>query len=218
MMTPEVLEKDLAGLKPFMHFKALQMVGGEPTLNKQLVDLIKVGRASGIADSVSVITNGSLLHRMSDDFWKEIDWLQLSIYPKLDPSVPEFAKAKCAEFSKPFFSTVFTDFYEQFRQPHNDGSHFATCHWRSSCWQIHRGHFGFCPQSLFFPKNYMGLSEFADALCIDGLTEEKLDAFLNRTEPLNSCKMCMANELKTRPWAEATGKDDWLARSQGTAL
>jgi hypothetical protein len=213
-LKPEDLARDLAAIRPFMHFKVLQLVGGEPTLNKQLVELINVARASGVGDSVTVITNGELLPRMADDFWKAIDWLQLSIYPTLKPEIIELAKAKCLEFGKPFYSTVFTDFYQQFREPKNDGSHFATCHWRSSCWQLHAGHFAFCPQSLFMPKTFLQLEEFVDALPVTGLTEEKLDAFLNRSQPLESCKMCMANELKTRPWAEATGKDDWLTRSQ----
>ena len=213
-LAPEDLARDLAAIKPFMHFRVLQMVGGEPTLNKRLVELIHVARASGVGDSVTVITNGELLPRMSDDFWKAIDWLQLSIYPTLKPEVIALAEAKCKEFGKPFYSTLFTQFYQQFREPHNDGAHFATCHWRNSCWQIHAGHLGFCPQSLFMPKTFLGLEEFTDALALEGLTEEKLDAFLNRKEPLESCKMCMANELKARPWAEATGKDDWLQKSQ----
>jgi hypothetical protein len=209
MMTPEILERDLAGMKPLVHFKVLQMVGGEPTLNKNLVALINVARASGIADAISVITNGSLLPKMADDFWQAIDWLQLSIYPKLDPSIPALAKAKCEQFGRPFYSTTFTHFYKQFREVHNDGAHFETCHWRSSCWQIHAGHFALCPQSLFFPKTYLGLAEFTDALCIEGITEDSLAGFINRKEPLASCKMCMANELKSYPWREAKNREEW---------
>lgn len=217
-LTPEGLARDLAALKDIVHFKVLQMVGGEPTLNKRLPELIQVAKASGVGDSVSVITNGELLPRMGDDFWQAIDWLQLSIYPTLTVEQIEFAKAKCAEFGKPFYSTVFTEFHQQFREPHNDGAHFATCHWRSSCWQVHDGHFGLCPQSLFMPKTFMGLDAFVDALPLDGVTAEKFEAFINRKEPLNACKMCMANELKSRPWSESTGKDDWRVRSNAPAL
>lgn len=211
-LTPEGLEADLAAVKDIVHFKVLQMVGGEPTLNKRLVELIKVAKDSGVGESVSVITNGELLPRMGDDFWQAIDWLQLSIYPTLDQSVIELAQAKCQEHGKPYYSTVFTDFYEQFREPKNDGAHFGTCHWKSSCWQIHAGHFALCPQSLFMPKTFMALDEFVDALPLAGLTPDKFSAFINRTEPLNACRMCMANELKRLPWAEVA-KADWLAAS-----
>lgn len=212
-LTPERLAKDLASVKDIVHFKTLQMVGGEPTLNKRLVECIHVARASGVGDAVSVITNGELLPRLADDFWQAIDYLQLSIYPTLDAGVIDYAKAKCAEFSKPFYSTVFTEFHQQFRSPPNDGAHFSTCHWKSDCYQIHDGHFALCPQSLFMPKTFMGFGDFVDALPLEGLTADKFTAFLDRTTPLNACRICMANEMKPKPWAEAEGRAEWHVKS-----
>jgi organic radical activating enzyme len=211
MMTPEELEYDLAAIWPFMNFHRLQMVGGEPTLNKQLPELMRVARASGVGREIMVITNGSLLKRMPDEFWKELDTLQLSIYPRLDPDIPEFAKEKCNEFHKPFYSTTFTDFYQQIRSVTNDGSHFHSCHWRNDCWTLHRGHFYFCPQSLFFPKALLG-HESTDGLPVSGLTDAKLDEFLTRKEPLEACKVCMANEMKGQPWTESK-RSEWIAKS-----
>lgn len=202
-MTTEMLARDLGALRPIVHFHRLQMVGGEPTLHKNLVGLIEVARASGIAKDISVITNGKLLPRMTDDFWRAIDILQLSVYPVLDAAIVELAKAKCAEFGKPCYVTQFKEFHRQFRKTPNDGAHFRTCHWRKDCWSIHDSHFALCPQSLFFPKNFMGLDQFVDCLPLEGITEEKFSAFINRTEPLNACRICMANEMKSKPWGEA---------------
>lgn len=212
-LLPASLERDLAAIKPIVHFKVLQMVGGEPTLNPRLVECIHVARASGVANEVCVITNGELLERMTPEFWKAIDYLQLSIYPTLEEEMVSYARRKCEEHGKPFFSTRFTDFYQQFRSPMNNGDHFNGCHWRTECHQIHDGHFALCPQSLFMPKQFMGLPEFVDALPLEGLTEEKFLAFFNRTEPLNACRMCMANELKSKPWAEPSRKN-WEAESR----
>lgn len=212
-MTPEELEHDLAAIKPFMRFHRLQMVGGEPTLHKDIAGMMRIARASGVASEVMVITNGQLLHKMPDDFWRELDSLQLSIYPKLGAEVPAFAAAKCAEFGKAFFSTIYTDFHQQFRSTPNDGSHFSTCHWKSDCYTLHRRAFYLCPQSAFFPKNFMGLPADVDGLPLAGITEEKLIAFLNRKEPLNACRICMANEMKTKPWAEAKTREEWIAGS-----
>ncbi len=211
-LTPEGLAKDLAAVKDIVHFKVLQMVGGEPLLNKRLVELIEVARASGVGDSVSVITNGELLPRMKDDFWQAVDWVNLSAYPTLSIATLETARSKAAEFEKPLYVTYFTEFHQQHRSPPNDGAHFSTCHWRNSCWQIHAGHFALCPQSLFMPKTFMELPEFVDALPLDGVTAEKFDAFIHRTEPLNACRMCMANELKSLPWREAVSREDWAAQ------
>jgi GTP 3',8-cyclase len=212
-MEPEELARDLAHVAPFLRFHRLQMVGGEPTLNKKLPELMRVARASGVCREVMVITNGQLLKRMPEEFWQELDTLQLSIYPTLDPTTPDFAKEKCREHGKPFYSTVFTDFHKQFRKVPNDGAHFATCHWKSDCYTIHRGHFYLCPQSAFFPKNFMGLPDNVDGLPLEGITEEKLNAFLHRTEPLNACRICCANEMKSAPWSESKNKDEWQAAS-----
>ncbi len=212
-MTPEELASDLAAIKPFARFGKLQMVGGEPTLNKQLPELMRIARASGVGREIMVITNGQLLPRMPDEFWRELDILQLSIYPKLAPEIPAFAKAKCAEFGKVFYSTVFTEFHKQFRAEPNDGAHFTTCHWRRDCWTLHRSNFYLCPQSAFFPKNFMGLEASVDGLPLAGLTEEKFLAFLERKEPLNACRICCANEMKSAPWREAKTREEWRAGS-----
>lgn len=212
-MTPEELAADLAAIKPFVRFHRLQMVGGEPLLHKRLPEMMRVARASGVGREIMVITNGQLLHRQEEDFWRELDTLQLSIYPKLAPDVPPFAAGMCKQFGKAFFSTTYTEFHQQFRATPSDGSNFTHCHWKSDCWTLHRGHFYLCPQSAFFPKNFMGLADNVDGLPLADLTEEKLQAFISRTEPLNACRICMANEMKTKPWAEAKTKEEWLEQS-----
>lgn len=212
-MPPEMLAEDLARLKTVVSFSRIQMVGGEPTLHKKLPELMRVARASGIAREVMVITNGHILPRMPDEFWMELDTLQLSIYPRLSPDIPAFAKAKCAEFNKVFYSTTYTQFHQQLRKEPNDGAHFRSCHWKSDCYSVHAGAFYLCPQSIFFPKAIMGLANGVDGLPLDGITDEKFTAFLNRTEPLNACRVCCANEMKSKPWAEAKTRDEWVKES-----
>lgn len=212
-MTPEVLARDLLNLSQVVHFQRIQMVGGEPTMHRKLPEMMHISRASGIANEVMVITNGRLLPKMPDDFWRTLDTLQLSIYPNLDPSIPEFARAKCAEYGKPFYSTVFTEFHQQLRAVPNDGEHFATCHWKSDCYSVHEGRFYLCPQSIFFPEKFMGLPAGVDGLPLEGITEAAFVSFLERKEPLNACRICMANEMKSKPWAEAKNKEEWVAGS-----
>lgn len=212
-MTPETLARDLAMLKGVAKFHRIQMVGGEPTLHRNLVAMMKVSRASGIAVDVSVITNGKLLPRMTDEFWSTLDVLQLSVYPDLDRSIIELAQSKCAERGKPCYVSEFTGFHKQFRATPSDGSNFNSCHWKADCYTVHEGHFALCPQSLFFPKNFMGLGQFVDCVPLAGITEEKFNGFLNRQEPLNACRICVANELRSEPWSESQNKEAWLKES-----
>lgn len=212
-MTPEILARDLAAIKPVVHFHRLQLVGGEPTLHKNLPEMIRVAKASGVGASVSIITNGRLLGRMPDEFWQEIDIIQLSAYPTLSAESIEASKAKAAEFNKPLYVAYFTEFHQQFRSTQSDGSNFTKCHWKTNCFTVHDGYFALCPQSVFFPKNFMGLEQFVDCLPLEGITEQKLSAYLNRTEPFNACRICAANEMKPKPWREAKTKEEWMTAS-----
>jgi hypothetical protein len=212
-MTPTILKRDLAALKQFVHFSVIQMVGGEPTLLKDLVEMIGVAKSSGVGNSVSVITNGKLLPRMGDDFWRAIDWLQLSIYPTLEQKTIDLAKAKCAEFGKPFYSTLFTEFHQQIRASPSDGSNFHSCHWKTNCFTVHNGAFYLCPQSVFFPRLFMGLEASVDGLPLVGLTEDVLSDFIHRKKPFNACRICAANEMNPRAWAEAKTYEEWRRES-----
>lgn len=208
----ETLARDLANLKKVVHFQRIQMVGGEPLIHRGIVEMMGISRNSGIANEVMVITNGRLLPRMTPEFWQTLDTLQLSIYPTLDPDIPEFARRKCAEFGKPFYSTVYTEFHRQFRDPPGDGSNFHHCHWKSDCWTVHDGKFYLCPQSAFFPKTFADLED-TDGLPLAGITDEKFAAFIGRKEPLDTCRMCMANEMKPAPWREAKSREEWIEAS-----
>ncbi len=210
-MPLDMIERDLMALKPFLKIELLNVLGGEPLLHKEIVEVLRLVKRVGLQRQVVLITNGSLLNRMTDDFWKEQDWLQISIYDKLDLSNVELAEYKAKEFRFGIGTTHFTHFHKQFRTVPNDGSHFQSCHWRTNCHTVHRGHFALCPQSLFFPREE-GTDKFEDAIPLDGLTEDKLNAFLNRTEPLATCKRCCANEMKAAPWRESP-KAEWIKDS-----
>jgi len=211
-MPLDMIERDLSALKPFVQFQAINVLGGEPLLHKEIVEVLRLVKRIGVhVRHMVVITNGSLLVRMPEDFWNELDYLQISIYAKLDLANVELAKRKSDQYQFGLGTTVFTHFHKQFRTIPNDGSHFMSCHWRTNCHTVHRGHFALCPQSLFFPRAE-NEDRFGDCLPLEGLTEYKLNRFLNRTEPMKTCQRCCANEMKPEPWRESS-KANWLKDS-----
>lgn len=212
-MTLEMIARDLLALKPFLKLHSLNLVGGEPLLHKEIVEVMRLLKRIRIDESTTVITNGTLLPRMSDEFWRELEYLSISVYPGLNPECLELAREKQKKHRFGLGERVFTEFHRQFRKEPNDGAHFATCHWKSDCYTVHDGAFFLCPQSAFFPKRFMGLDEKVDGLPLLDVTEEKLAAFLNRTEPLNACRMCCANEMRPAPWQEAPRKE-WEQESR----
>lgn len=212
-MPLDMIERDLLALKPFVNFRNLQLVGGEPLLHKELAEIMRLSKHIRIDSTLIVITNGSLLPRMPEEFFKELEYLQISVYPTLDRGIIQLAEDKAKQYGFGLGIREFTEFHRQFRKEPNDGQHFATCHWKSDCYTVHRGHFYLCPQSAFFPKNFMAAQDEIDGLQLTDLTEEKLKAFLNRAEPLHACKMCCANEMRPAPWREAKRKE-WLTVSK----
>lgn len=213
-MTPEILERDLDALKPFMRFNRIQAVGGEPLLHPDLVKLLAVASRSGIADKVVVITNGSLLQKMRPAFWGLVDVLKLSVYARLNRAVIDFARDKCAEHEVEFERTDYPEFYKQFTREKTDGvESFSGCVWKNDCHSVHFGKYYRCPQSIFFHKQFDDLVPGSDGLSLDGLTEEKLTAFLERTEPLTSCFHCTGGHGATVPWNESKTKVEWIETS-----
>lgn len=208
------LEWDLEALRPFMHFERIQAVGGEPLLNPDLIMLLLIASRSGIADKVTVITNGLLLQKMRPAFWGLVDVLKLSIYKRLDPAVIEFARNKCAEHEIEFEPTEYPEFYKQFTREKTDGvESFSGCVWKNDCHSVHFGKYYRCPQSIFFHKQFDDLVPGADGLPLADLTEEKLTAFLERTEPLTSCSHCTGGHGETVAWHESKTKAEWIETS-----
>lgn len=83
---------DLERLAPVLHTPEFRLLGGEPLLNPALTEMARLVQASGIADTVSVTTNGVLLHRMDDAVWEQIDTLRVTLYPTASPSAETMAQ------------------------------------------------------------------------------------------------------------------------------
>jgi hypothetical protein len=213
-MTPQDMFNDLMAIKPFLHFGLIQLVGGEPLLHSDLRKMIWVAKQSHVSDMVTVTTNGRALDKQPEEFWQELQGLQISIYPGLDVKQIEFARAKVESYSFALYTRAYTEFYQQFKATPDDGrDSFKNCHWKSDCYTLHRGKFYLCPQSCFFPHNFMGLPAGVDGLDLEGLTQDRLDDFLNRKEPFHACRICLANRMVTKPWVESKTREAWLKDS-----
>ncbi len=80
-LSVEELRRDLAALSPVYHVFEFRLTGGEPFLHPELMEVVAAIRGSGIADKITLVTNGVLLHKASEELWKRIDRLVVSIYP-----------------------------------------------------------------------------------------------------------------------------------------
>lgn len=216
------IERDITAAAKVMHAGCACLLGGEPTGHKDLVHLMRFTAASGLADRVQVLTNGLLLHRMKPEFWQELDWLKISIYPDKTPSENvQLAKDKAREygFQLDFYDVASDPFRavltKEPRSPESAQRTYDGCWYRTFTRKIEKGYFYRCCTSPSISQLILGLGPDADGIALDGLTPEALTGFLNQREPAKSCSRCHGNlGPRLHDWGEVRGDPlEWLRAS-----
>lgn len=224
-MKPEVLKRDLDVMKHHLRTKLLFCQGGEPTLSPHLVEMMGMCYDSGIAKQCGVLSNGTRLKHMKDDFWEMLATrkmeLRLSVYPDLPKDIVPFAEEMSQKWGFFVRPQQINGFKPVFRKV-PDGSTYFGCPW-NRCLTIHEGYFYLCPLSTFWPEQFMrrapqwkDISATVDGIEIAGMTDERLQTFLNRSHPLESCKICSGATGESIPWHQNDSKESW-EREAGVA-
>lgn len=199
---------DVRKLGEALHANDLRLVGGEPLLNPEINAFIKVAKDSGIADTVMVTTNGLLLHRMDDEFWRSVDFVSVTLYPEALPQEKNLAIAKERARESNTRLRLFPS--DQFRttmltEPGPDDwvtkMIYRTCKnaHRYHCHMIHEGRLYKCAVPPFLPDylDKLGMGGYdpaGDAFSLhadniyDGLRE-----FLLSTKTMEACRFCLGH-------------------------
>ncbi len=224
---PETLHRDFSILAKVYKPQLVQLLGGEPLLHPDIVTVIKAVRASGISDRVMVVSNGLLLSRMQDDFWENLDDLEVSIYPdsNLDQKLIENYQAKAMEHNVRLEVYYYKEFRRHFSIPGTQNQALVERIYRSckkvhvwGCHSIYEGHIYKCPQSIFIP-GMLGLvreKHTRDGLKLRDAPDfrDELYHFLTSSEPLQACRNCLATTGSMRPHTQVRPRD-WLAEHDG---
>lgn len=224
-MEPESLRRDLAILRPIMHTGFLCLQGGEPLLHPRIMDFLDVQKASGFADQYGMLSNGKLLHRMPEEFFAKCGQmtvngrkfeLRVSVYANLDMRTLDEPLRKATHYGFEIRPGPTPTFWKLFQDPADGGAkNWKECFARS-CHTIHDGYFYHCPLAAFFPKQFHGWDEHIDGIALNGITEAKLKAWLDRNEPLKTCTKCTGGEVARAfiPWHETRDKTEWLKEAK----
>ena len=217
IMGPDELWADLETLTKIAHAPIFHFVGGEPLLHPNIVGMIKIAKQSGIADRVSIYTNGKLILSMPPEFWTSgLDQLHISIYPNTNMGTVGYAEMKCKLNGIEFEAWPQPGFYSVRKMgglTYNQAcQNFKGCPWRWGCNAVRYGYFFLCSHSALLSSTLMGLEEESQGIKIEGLTEECLSDFLHRERPLTACSICW-NHYEQYPWSESRDMNDWLKNS-----
>lgn len=205
--TPESFKADIDRLGEVYRAKRLQLLGGEPLLNPNLVEFLKIARHSEISPQVALTTNGVLLPRMKEDFWENVDAVTITVYPSVN--VPgetlEYARAKAAETGTALNIRTRHNFRRTMLTEPNDSRTktsliFKTCKsvHKYQCHLLHEGRLFRCPAPPFLPEylsalNQNGYESITDALYIHVSSDlfNDLRSFLLDPRPLSACRYCL---------------------------
>jgi hypothetical protein len=208
---PQSVYDDLVQLAKYYRPTRVTLLGGEPLLHPVLHEVAAAVRASHITDYVTVTTNGTLLGRMSDQFWSAVDEVRVSIYPGKELTAETYRRA--AETARQHGVVFKVRHYARFAEPFSaTGTGDATLTRRiyrtcliAHLWQcntVDNGYFYKCPPSLFIPK--LLHADDVESIRRDGLRiadtpdfGKRLHAYLNSPEPLQACTNCLGTAGKT---------------------
>ena len=221
-ITPAQMRRDLAKLGKVAHSKAYALLGGEPLLHKKILELMEVGIGSGIADVLEIWTNGLLLEEQPKEFWELAQKIVLSAYPgKMDDKSVAWVKCKCLEngvqleIKDARSLNYYTALLTRPKSPEAAARAYRDCWYRTYTYSVDAGHFYRCCTTPFIPEMVLGLPRETDGLSLEGITEEKLLAYMMQAETPAACTVCGMAVNANHAWLEVKDPREWLEQSHG---
>lgn len=176
----------------------IRILGGEPLLNPEVGEYVKLSRKLYPLTNIFVVTNAILLPKMPDEFFQTLRennaGIHISFYPPLEskmPSIKNFLDEKQVNYSVSPLIKEFT--IKQTLTRHNYKREvFLQC-FQANCHNLYEGKIAAC----FLPFTTKYFNEYYDKnlpedgaldLYEEGLTTEKLKKFL--LTPFERCSYC----------------------------
>jgi ubiquinone/menaquinone biosynthesis C-methylase UbiE len=214
--------RDLEALSLILHVSELKLLGGEPLLHPDLAELLRLARASGIADRITLVTNGVLLDRCDPAIFVSIDKLAVSLYPgvRLPLELTELNA-----WSKKFGFELALTRMNSFRVgPINSRNQdtvlvqriFDRCEMAHdwSCHTIHEGYYFKCPPAALLTARLALRGESIQNREHDGVKihsnprlREDLETYLRDRKPLEACNYCLGTSGRSFPHRQLNGRE-----------
>jgi organic radical activating enzyme len=230
-LSPDSIRETLATMAGVLHADVFKIMGGEPLLHPQIVEVLRVVRASGVADVVRLFSNGLLLSKMGDDFWRALDQLTVSSYTSAPMRAAHLAliEEKARAFDVVLNVKPVAHFSQVMHDVRRRDAEAVRKTWEH-CWLRHRclvardGRFYICTRAAYledlhqrvelvdpFPDPARRRAEDSVALDDPDLAENVL-ALLNRSTPLNSCQFCLGGDGPRERHTQLSREDVRLGR------
>lgn len=201
---PTTVRRDFSLLASVYRASVVKIVGGEPLLHPDLPAVIRALRQSGISKKVLLLTNGMLLSRMTEETWRLLDAIEVSVYP--DSGLDDQHMRTWTEAADRHGVALRFVRFDRFRVTFSrSGTQdedlvrrvYRTCRlahvW--GCQNIHQGYFYKCVQSIHVPAIVGAPPESARQdgirLTDDPGLRDELYRYLHSPQPLHACRHCL---------------------------
>ncbi len=208
-ISSEEVQRDLMALKKIVkHVERIDILGGEPFLNKNWREYIKITHDIYKFSEITIITNGTLIWKMSDDDWKYIRdndvCFRMSLYKpfwKKADEIVSFLKEKKVKYNVNL--RVISEFAYAFLKERRCSSTVNRMNCRMECNQLYHGKMTPCSIMMYIKyfNDYWG-TNFSEDVSVEDLCSVKnfneLVKLLNR--PMDICEYCNV-ELRSQIFA-----------------
>jgi MoaA/NifB/PqqE/SkfB family radical SAM enzyme len=185
------------------YVRKIHLLGGEPLLHKNIVDIIEITRTNFEKSVIKIITNGILLDRMEPAFWNSCKKNNVVICITQYPININIKKiCECSLQYGVDIERFGNDFTMKFRKDvydadglQNKKKSFKTCN--PICHQLHDGKLYLCPATAYikylnkyFSKNFVvSEKDYVDIYQVKNI--KTLVKFLRN--PIPFCRYCNKN-------------------------
>lgn len=204
------LAADLSALAKVLHVREFRLAGGEPLQHPAIVEIADLVRRSGVADEITLITNGVLLHQAPVELWKQIDQMWVSVYPGVKRGLTrdEILSLGAAHNVKVRYK-ITDSFSRRMLNAENRDRElvrdiYADCYQRNGCHSIYQGRYFKCASGPLVPKWLGRVGAGAGDFSADGVSlrdnpalRRELENYLASEEPLTACRYCLGGSGKS---------------------
>ncbi len=190
-------------LSMYLHCDVIRLIGGEPTLNKNLADIAKNIKKINIADKIAIATNGIFIDRLNEEVLENIDVFEISNYhysDNLTNKIINWAKKAKEKYNIKTYIYMYKNFRESISFQENNSTDlvkniYDTCivshDWQ--CFNVFEGYFFKCPQAMAISRNIKNNPMNINGIKIENSNnlEMELLNYINSTEPLKACTHCL---------------------------
>lgn len=190
-------------LSKYLHCEVIRLIGGEPTLNRNLSSIAKNIKEINIADKIAIATNGIFIDKIQEDVLKNVDIFEISNYhysEHLTNKIINWAKDVKEKYNIKTYIYMYKYFRESISYLKNKDTDlikkiYDTCivshDWQ--CFNVFEGYFFKCPQAMAISRNIENNFMDINGIKIEDNSnlEEKLYEYINDDKPLKACSYCL---------------------------